>query len=335
MNQHEFNVLLEKYLAGTCSEEEAKLLQQWSEAMLDQSAMPVLSAEKAVIEQRLWARIRRSTFAPASGRRPLWRSLGVAASFGLAVLLGAYFLRTNAPLNPSETLTASQPTGVVRIENTSNRPRQITLEDGSKVILQRASRLSYPEHFGSKNRSVMLVGEAFFDVKRDPTKPFVVQTGELVTEVLGTSFTIRSYENRPSIEVRVATGRVSVYENRTGEKPAARNGVILTPNQRVVFDKSSRKLVPGLVDDPVILHPPATPQPFQFEETPLPQVFRTLERAFGVEIVLENETLAGCRFTADLTELPLYDQLDLICKSVNATYERRGTVLFVKGDGCP
>ena len=117
-----------------------------------------------------------------------------------------------------------------------------------------------------------------------------------------------------------------MYENRPKEASESRNGVILTPNQRVVFDKISRKLVTGLVENPVIIQSPAVPQPFLFEERPLPTVLKVLERAFGVEIVLENHALASCVFTADLTDLPLYTQLNLICKSVNAQYEQRGTV---------
>jgi ferric-dicitrate binding protein FerR (iron transport regulator) len=63
------------------------------------------------------------------------------------------------------------------------------------VQLNPNSTISYPEHFGQKTRTVYLKGEAFFNIKRNPAKPFVVHTGDLVTEVLGTSFTIKSYEN--------------------------------------------------------------------------------------------------------------------------------------------
>ncbi|RIV21192.1 DUF4974 domain-containing protein [Fibrisoma montanum] len=334
MNQHEFNVLLEKYLAGHCSEEEEKLLQAWSDDVLQQNNLSLQPAEKVEIEKRLWTRIRHSTFGQQSIIRPLWYRIGIAAAMALLLGLGWYFIRFDGGSTNSTDLAIAQPKGVVRIQNTSDKPQQVTLEDGSLVILKQASSLSYPEHFGSKTRSVILEGEAFFNIKRDPTKPFVVHTGELVTEVLGTSFTIKSYDHTPSIEVRVTTGRVSVYENRTGGAASTRNGVILTPNQRAVFDKSTRQLSSGLVEHPVVIHPPATTQSFVFEETPLPTVLKSLERAFGVEVVLENQALAACVLTADLTELPLYAQMDLICKSVNATYEQRGTVLFVNGEGC-
>jgi len=221
----------------------------------------------------------------------------------------------------------------IEVKNTASNPRQIKLEDGSVVILKGNSSVTYPEHFGKQSRIVFLKGEAFFNVKRDPTKPFIVHTGELVTEVLGTSFTVKSYEDAQSIEVLVTTGRVSVYENsaKTSQK---RNGVILTPNQQIVFDKVSRKLSPSIVEKPVVIQPPANPFVFIFEEACLPEVLKKLENAYGLEIVIENQALNQCIFTADLNELPLRTQLDLICKSVNASYEQRGTSIFINGEGC-
>ena len=134
--------------------------------------------------------------------------------------------------------------------------------------------------------------------------------------------------------MRVTTGRVSVYEDKASPGKSARNGVILTPNQRVVYEKRTKTLTPGLVENPAAVKPQASPQEFLFNETPLPLVLDALREAYGVDIVLENEALNRCVFTADLNGLPLYAQLDLLCRSVNATYERRGTSLFVNGEGC-
>ena len=73
---------------------------------------------------------------------------------------------------------------------------------------------------------------------------------------------------------------------------------------------------------------------FSFLETPVKDTFSMLEKAYGIDIVIENDSVETCLFTGDLTDLSLFEQLDLICKSVNATYERRGTTLFVRGEGC-
>lgn len=309
-------------------------MEQWSDSMLQQADTPLPAADREAIDRRLRTRLRKTTAPRQASIRPLWYSIGAAASVLLLAGLGWYFLRSHTGIAAGTEILASLPKGVIQIRNTSDKPRRITLEDGSVVILKMNSSISYPEHFGDKTRSVLLEGEALFEVRKNPVKPFMVHTGELITEVLGTRFTIRSYASTPSIEVRVESGRVSVYEN-SSKHAVARNGVILTPNQRVIFDKATRKLEPGLVEHPVVIHPPASPQQFLFEETPLPAVLTELEKAFGVEILVENQNLTKCKLTADLTDLPLHNQLDLVCRSVNAAYQQRGTVIFINGEGCP
>ena len=335
MTQYQFNELLEKYLAGTCTAEEQQLVEQWSASMLQHTDMKLTAPEKQIVEKRLWSRIRQTTIPKPAIIRSLWFQLSAAASVLLLLGLSWFLYNRSSDISNTSNQAVTVPKGVIQIKNTSDKPRKITLEDGSLVILKVNSSISYPEHFGDQTRSVLLDGEAFFDVQKNPTKPFVVHTGELVTEVLGTRFTIRSYEHTPSIEVRVQSGRVSVYENSTANKSSQpRNGVILTPNQRVIFDKASRKLEPSLVENPVVIHPPANPQRFLFDETPLPTVLSELEKAFGVEILIENQNLNQCVLTADLMDLPLHSQLDLVCRSINATYQQRGTVIFINGEGC-
>lgn len=335
MNQYEFNQLLEKYLAGECNPDEEKLIHDWQANLLISSTLQLDNQEKATVKRRLWQRIADTSFDKEPLRpfyKMYWFQWTAAAAVVIASGFGWLFFQQPGFQEENIVQTPQTPHGI-EVKNTATNPRKIHLEDGSVVILKANSNITYPEHFGKQSRSVFLKGEAFFNVKRDPNKPFVVHTGELVTEVLGTSFTVKSYEESQAIEVVVATGRVSVYENST-KKPLQRNGVILTPNQKITFDKTSRKLTPSLIERPVVIHVPSTPSLFVFEETPLPKVLKKLENAYGVQIIVENQTLNQCVFTADLNELPLHTQLDLICKSINATYEQRGTSLFINGEGC-
>jgi len=331
MNQFEFDIILKRYLAGDNTPAEEKFVQEYLDNMpFDES--PVFEFEKDKIGKRIKQKISKSTagtgfifpFSP-------WLT-GIAASLILAT--GLWFgIRHMNGYARSEIRTFDNE-GVVEIKNTSDIPQRIPLEDGSIVILQKKSSLSYPEHFGKSKRLVYLHGEAFFQIKRNPSKPFIVSTGNLITQVLGTSFTVRSYDDARSIEVQVATGRVSVYE--VAEKSSASsNGVILTRNQKIVFDKKSRKMELAIVANPILNQTEVPPvQGFTFSETPVKDAFLILEKAYGIDIVIENDPVETCLFTGDLTALSLFEQLDLICKSVNATYERRGTTLFVRGEGC-
>ncbi|GAB4014966.1 FecR family protein [Spirosoma koreense] len=340
MNQYDFDKLVEKYLAGQSSPGEEKLLHEWSEKKLEQSASPLDQVEQRVIGEQIWNRLYRHTLRrqPFLIRWGGWVATGaVAASVVLLLMAGSLYWKW--PVRPSTGAAvvaqgeAVEQPHTISIKNTTDKAQRISLKDGSAVVLKPRSSLSYPERFGDKTRQIYLQGEAFFDVRRDPARPFMVHTGALITQVLGTSFTIRSYDEDKAIEVLVTRGRVSVYES-SEKSVSSRNGVILIPNQKITFDKASQKLTPGLVEVPQLVQPPETRTSFVFDKTPLTQVFAALNKAYGVEILIENQALNRCIFNGDLNDLPLFVQLDLICKSVNATYERRGTTLFIHGEGC-
>jgi len=340
MNQHDFDKLLQKYLSGDCNPEEEEQILEWSDHLIVNTKASLTGKEQKTVEKRIWGKIRETVIAKPSSMTYLRRSaMGIAASFLLICAFTAIFpTLKNHFANPVSKVPVSV-SGIavvkdyIEIKNTSGRSKSLSLEDGTKVTLAKESSLKYPAHFNGKTRQVVLEGEAVFNVKRDVTRPFFVYTGELVTQVLGTSFKIRSFESSKTIEVQVLTGRVSVYENRQ-KSPQNRNGVILRPNQKITFDKQSRKLVPELVEVPAMVEMPEKKLPFSFEEAALSEVLNTIQKAYDIEIVVENPALNECSFTGDITGLPLHTQLRFICKSVNAGYESRGTTFFIHGDGC-
>ncbi|MCF0061507.1 FecR family protein [Dyadobacter chenwenxiniae] len=331
MNQYDFQKTLKKYLAGQqTQEEEDFILDHFKNNPLEET--PVFEDEKEAIGKR----IKKKIIADTIGEPILIRMKPfLAAAASVLVVIGFWYFFVNK--NTPETVAGPDflpNDSVIEIKNTSGKSQNVPLEDGSVVILQKNSSISYPEHFGKKNRLVYLHGEAFFQIKRNPAKPFIVSTGTLMTKVLGTSFTVKSYDESASVEVQVKTGRVSVYEG-TAKNVVNPNGVILTPNQKIVFDKKSKKIELSIIENPMLVIPVSeTEHGFTFSEVPVKHVFSALEKSYGIDIVLENDSTDSCLFTGDLNGLTLFQQLDLICQSANITYERRGTALFVQGAGC-
>lgn len=331
MTSDNYEKLIQRYIAGeTSAEEDLQVEQYLRENPADDSE--ILLSEKDEIGQRIRQKLLANTT-----RKPVRIGWWAAAAASVALLVGVFWY--NAPKRTayfpalSSLWTWDDDGEGFAVSNTSHKPQRLTLEDGSVVILQPNSRISYPEHFGERKRTVYLHGEAFFQVKRDVTKPFIVSTENLATQVLGTSFNVKSYDGAGSIEVQVATGRVSVYET-SDKKTSSKNGFILTPNQKVVFDKESRKMELGIVKNPVAVKRAEAGTRFEFAEIPAAEVLALLEKTYGIDIVVEGEVLRNCLFTGDLNELPMFDQLDLICKAVNVEYERRGASLFISGEGC-
>jgi ferric-dicitrate binding protein FerR (iron transport regulator) len=219
--------------------------------------------------------------------------------------------------------------------NTNMAVKVVVLEDGSRISLQPNSQLKYPVQFGPGQREVVLQGGAFFEIARNEQKPFLVQTAHLTIKVLGTSFAVSAYqESARAEEVSVKTGKVSVITKPEQGQPAtSARQMELTPNQRAVFDQTKHELVKGLVAIPLPVVKLEKSR-FIFDNVALGNVFALIEEVYQVKIVLEDKSVAQCPLTAALTEESLYVKLDLICKSIGASYEVRDTQILIKGTGC-
>jgi transmembrane sensor len=334
MTQREFDQLSEKYLRGECNPKEVKLLEKWYTFQeTNSNPAEVFTHEKQAlqIEKRLWRKIKQTTL-KQRGKilyLPSWLSVGIAAC--LVLLIGYFFVQTR-PFPPTRTADSGSRKGIESI-NTSNSQQKLVLPDGSTATLGKNASIIVDQHYGRRLRKVFLQGEAFFEVERNAKQPFLVYSGDLVTEVLGTSFSIKPQPQSKTIEVAVRTGRVSVYTNETLPNKK-RQGLILSPNQKAVFNIDSKTIQEAIVDVPQVLVPDLPKSDFQFEDTPLANIASTMQHAYGIEIVLLNANIRECKFTGNLNGLGLQKQLDLVCGSFNLAYEIRGTSVFILGDHC-
>lgn len=129
------------------------------------------------------------------------------------------------------------------VENPKGRKSKITLPDGTLVNLNYESQLKFPKVFTGKYRKVELIGEAFFEVVHQDTMPFIVQTNGIETEVLGTSFNIKSFEVGKETEISLVTGMVKVKHSKGGSP--VKNITQLSPGEQLTFDRNSGEMVKG------------------------------------------------------------------------------------------
>jgi transmembrane sensor len=132
---------------------------------------------------------------------------------------------------------------------------------------------------------------------------------------------------------------VTVYRQSpaglTNLRPSS--GVILTPNQKAIYFPDNKQFVTGIAENPQpipTVTEPARSAQLVFEETPIGEVIHRLEVIYGMEIELEQESMSHCPFTGNLTQQALYTKLELICGTINGSYEVRGTKILVTGNGC-
>ena len=166
----------------------------------------------------------------------------------------------------------------------------ITLSDGTEVVLNKNSTLTLSEGYGATLRDMKLVGEAYFKVKSDPDQPFTVKVGNLEVEVLGTQFNVDASESKSSTTVFVDEGKVKVTSLQSRTK------VLLTAGESSTFDNKSFSL---LKDKSKKYNATAwINNKLRFEDAELTQVIQEIEDHFGINVELKNSALTECKYTS-------------------------------------
>lgn len=189
----------------------------------------------------------------------------------------------------------------------------LTLRDGSKVVLNSGSSLRYVKNFESHQREVELTGEAFFEVIKDPNRPFIVRTGQVSTQVLGTSFNVKAFENEV-LEVSLLTGLVEVSVDM--EVPQS---ISLVPGEAIRFKSESQKIQKGGFDKDRVLA--WTQKTIVFEQTQMAEIKRVLENWYGVEIQFLNRPARDLEISARFNDQSLKEVLEGLSYSARFDYE--------------
>lgn len=216
--------------------------------------------------------------------------------------------------------TAATTAGVAMREYATVRGQraEILLADGTRAILNVESRLRVPVTYGARARDVYLEGEALFEVTHDDKAPFRVHAAGIRAEDLGTEFVVRAYpEDEPTVVV--ASGVVAVR----GDTVATTPSVTLTAGQLGRMDSEGRITVRRGVD--IAAHTAWTEGRLEFDETPLSQVARELERWYDLEITIADSTLHRAVLTASFENQPLNEVLSVVTRTLDIRYTRTGS----------
>lgn len=316
---------LKKYLANECSDEERRLVNEWYQQLDEPVDEPFTDSD----QDRLYNRIKtylselRKSDEPATPVYGLWHYIGrIAAVFviGLGLL---YFLYQK----PKDVAQAAKPDGDwVTFTNKKQKIVAHMLPDSTVIWLHPGATVSHTHPL--VNRHVTFSGEGFFEVKRDPSRPFVIHTGDLQTKVLGTSFNVRAIPGEESVKVSVATGRVEVSDTQMKER------VVLKPEQEVVFEPKSKHLEVQKVAEKESDKELWQSASLVFNETPMQEVAERLMQTFHVKIGFADDGLADCRLKVDFTNQRLPEILDMIDTLLGSTYRIEGDNITLKGQGC-
>lgn len=274
-----------------------------------------------------------------------------------ASILVALFLVLNwgSSKTQNKPVLSSKPAQKSEIVAQKGSKTKLLLPDGTKVWLNSDTRLSYESDFNDSLREVTLDGEAYFDVVKNPKRPFIVHTSGISIRVLGTAFNVKSYSSEPVIEATLVRGLIEVQRN--SEPHASR--ILLRPNEKLTYSKP-----PEMLDkdhqsnsfdaENAIAHKPILPQRIEissiprkkadsirietswvygkllFEGDTFSELAVKMERWFNVKIVFNDHHVTNYRFRGVFEDENIDEALQALQLTNSFVYEIKGNEVTIK-----
>ena len=225
----------------------------------------------------------------------------IAAILFIPLLIATIWL-----YNQPKTPVISLPFAMQEINSPPGIRSKIVLPDGSSVWLNAGSSLKFRVPFDSFSRDVALTGEAFFDVKKNPDAPFIVQSGTARVKVYGTRFNCKAFSDENKIEVVLEEGKVSL--NTGGADKVIEK--IMKPGDRAVIDRSDNQT--NITNEKIEKYIAWHDGKLVFDETPMQEVAIQLSRWYGVEVVIDDPKIMKYRITTTFDNESLHQVLELL-----------------------
>lgn len=297
--------LLDRYRTGNITPEELDKLSALVEDTSDDILADILGEEWKTYTLQ-------SPHTVTQGRRPVWhiagRWLGIAASLLViaTVSLGISYLNADRKIRQLASYEVTFASG-------NDGQSAVTLPDGTSVILNARSSITYPADFGMKNRHVTMTGEGFFDVAKDPDNEFTLSAPGMDITVHGTRFNVYAYPESDVSEMSLVEGSVSV---RTGDSVTK-----VRPNEKVCLTRSTGRV--NLLKTDNDIETLWMKDRIIFIHEPLYKVFDVLQRCFGVQIECSENISLSDRYTGTFKDRKITDILEILKMHYGFSYEYR------------
>lgn len=246
---------------------------------------------------------------------PNYQWLRIAAIILVLVVCAAVLLKINNQGQDFEEVAATMEEKTTEMGMKS----QITLSDGTIVMLNSGSRLSYLPHFSSNKRDVYLEGEAYFDVAKDSKRPFNVHTGDVTTTAIGTAFNINSYQDGgEGILIALVEGKVKVKRQKTAGSPAGKDHM-LSPGDMATYEPDNKSITISKFD--VEAATAWKNGSLYFANSNESEVFNSIERWYGVDIQFNNNSSKKWDYSGEFKNQNLHQVLTSISFTMAFDYE--------------
>jgi transmembrane sensor len=328
--------LLRRYFENRCTPEEERFVQEalqqddaavpgllenyWKQAA---EGAPLAEADRHAMFQTIQGRIGVHDEPRKIVSRPWFGGLMFRVAASVTILIGAivggyfFFRGSRAPQYYTITSQADR--------------QQITMPDSSVIWLASYSRLTYTSNYNKEDRRVRLVGEAYFEVRRDTQRPFIVATSTLSTRVLGTHFNVKAEQAEDNIAVTLLEGKVSVAREDSVQG-TSEELALLDPDQQLIYNRQTGDVTRMQVaaydyaawKDGVL----------NLKNMTFQDALRRLEKWYGVTIVVADPAINRCMIHASFKNESLPNVLKTIGMTVGFTYKVESHTVKIEGRGC-
>ncbi|MCK4992701.1 MAG: FecR domain-containing protein, partial [Bacteroidales bacterium] len=325
----DFNSLVTRYLSGELSPEEDRRFQE----MLNQDpekqsrveeyrkiweSVGSKTEEKPYNLDAEWDLIRKKLPGIDAGRNSsrslLFYTYRIAASLVVGLLfVFAWIYATR--LAGTEQVVAE------------NIPVEALLDDGTHVTVNRDSRIRYKKKFAESERRIFLAGEAWFDVSRDTSRPFIIDAGSAMVEVLGTSFNVNAYKENSIVEITVKSGVVALTA-----KVDQQEQIVLRAGNSGTYNKNNNelKLIPSSNPNKISWKT----RELYFDSSSLEEVTELVNSVYNTNLVIVNQELASCPITVTFRNQTLEAVLNVLELTLDLEITRSGDEIRLDGPGC-
>lgn len=320
--------LLHRLIAGTTTEEENRQLMEWFRQcaskeeffMLFETAWKESPDEMPRdVQERMYRRLSREldekkTKTILLRSRFSWKVWPQIAVACIIFVLGL----VNYRMNDKQKQLSTQNFTVLAEKG---QRAFITLPDSTKVWLNSDTKISYPADYGLKERNVTLVGEAYFEVAKNPDKRFIVEAKGMQVEALGTSFNVNAYQNDNKIIASLFSGSVRVSYDR--------HVAILKPHESVKVDLLNRSFS-RYKDESMQNIALWRKNEITFDGESLEEITHIMSRLYNTTICIEDESLKKVCYIGTIRNNNLENFIDIINLTTPVVYENKGDTVFLR-----
>jgi ferric-dicitrate binding protein FerR (iron transport regulator) len=327
IDQQYIDNLIVRYLSGEATAEEAMELDDWRQmsagnekyfqqyCFVNEKVMLANVSRKWDVDTA-WLKLQTKLFGKA--KRLIFRPIhwvGVAAAALLLFVSVTYILRQSVSKSVSvQTVAIASADSVC----------QKQLSDHSKIVLNRNSEIRYSDDFGKTNRTLALTGEAFFEVAHDAEKPFVVNAEGTVIRDIGTSFNINAFRDSSWVKVYVESGEVRFFTEKD-------SGLVLVAGEMGMYNKTTGQFSKKrMVERNVLSY---KTMKFEFNNTCLSEICKTLAEAYHLKIELDSPDLARLKMSVSFDNEKIEQVLNIISETLDLSYVKTENGYLLKSSG--